>query len=54
MIFGSTSKHVLCHTIKFTIRKNILLGIMKCICKFANPQDASVIDSPHDLLLSFP
>ena len=45
-IFGSISQHVLCCIEKFTMRKNILLEIMKCTFKFANSQNNSVTDSP--------
>ena len=52
-IFGSIIKHVLCHIEKFTMIKNILLEIMKCIYKFAIPQNASVTDSPQLLTSLF-
>ena len=51
-IFGFIGKRVLCHIEKFTVRKNILMEIMKFINKCANPQNASV--TVHNcLLLSF-
>lgn len=41
-LFGFVNKHVLCHTEKFTMRKNILPEMMKCIHKFANLQNADI------------
>lgn len=40
-IFDNTSKTVLCNFKQFTIRKNILLEIMKLIYKFVSIQNAS-------------
>lgn len=51
-MFGSISKHILCHIEKFTTRKNVFLEIVKCIYNFAKPENASITDSPHCLLLS--
>jgi len=52
-ILGSISKHVLCHTEKFTMRKNILLEIMQCTYKCSSSQNATVTDSPKLLTSSF-
>lgn len=48
----SISKHVLCHTEKFAMKKNILLQITKCIYKFTNIQHAGTTDNPQ-LITSF-
>lgn len=40
-VFGSISKQVLCHNEKFTMKKNEIIETIKCLFKFANPQNAS-------------
>lgn len=52
-IFGFISKHFVWHSDVFAMRKNILLEIIKCIYKFVNPQNVSVMDSPQVLTPQF-
>ena len=44
-MFGSINNHVLCHTEKFTMKKQIFLKTIKGIYTFAKPQNAKVKDS---------
>lgn len=41
-VFRSISKHVLCHIKTFSMRKNVLLKIVRLIYKFSNPQNPSI------------
>lgn len=50
-ISGSVSKHVMSHTKNYTMRKHMVLEIVKCIPRFASLKNDDV--TVHNCFLSF-